>query len=541
MKKKKSVEMDKIRIILVFSAAVLIAVALVGYVHERTNEETRYVTDPVIAHLPVRANLSFSDAPTLNQTVNITYTLIPSVDLELNVSDGIVLPEEIVFVENNLPTCQITLLKNKTYQFNATIKAVKTGEFIIYASPGIYVDATVLRNTQGAIIHEPINATVPLFLLRSAKKPPDILMTVSKNWLQEYGAREYEKEEFKCSILTFSHDLLCCVCEMNCYSDSRLYDRYYFVIEDRLNANKIKIKNVYRWMYWSPSGYRADPVCEEITGAVLTEVAVTGSVIEEPEEKTEYVTDPVIAHIPVTAHLDFFGLPELNQTIEITYSLTPSVDLRTNVSAGLVLPEEIVFVENNQPTEKITLSKGETYEFDAKIKAVKTGEWIIYASPGVYVDVKVFNDTAWMITSEVWGATEPLILFERRPKVSVEQQNEFMHTTKNWLREHGYETREYEKEKFNCSKISGSDDASCYGCEMKCYSNSTLYEQYYIVLEEYPNANKTKIMNVYRWAYWSPSGYQPEPVCEEITREIKPEYPKGKIIDTRGGVMWIPD
>ncbi len=534
--------MDNIKTILALSAAVLIAVALVGCLHERTNEETRYVTDPVIAHLPVRANLSFPDAPTLNQTVNIAYTLTPSVDLKLNVSDGIVLPEEIVFVENNLPTGQITLLKNKTYPFNATIKAVKTGEFIIYASPGIYVDATVLRNTQGAIIHEPINATVPLFLLRSAKKPPDILMTVSKNWLQEYGVREYEKEELKCSILTFSHDLLCCVCEMNCYSDSTLYDRYYFVIEDRLNANKIKIKNVYRWMYWSPSGYQSEPVCEEITAAVLTEVAVTGSVIEKTEEKTEYVTDPVIAHIPVTAHLDFFGLPELNQTIEITYSLTPSVDLRTNVSAGLVLPEEIVFVENNLPAEEITLSKGETYEFDAKIKGAKTGEWTIYVSPGVHAYVKVSNDTPWAVTGKIRDATEPRLWFEHRPKVSEEQRNTFRDTAKNWVREHGYEIREYEKEEVNCSILSTPDkNIRSWGCEMKWYANSTLYERYYIILEEDTNTHKTKIMNVYRWAYWSPSGYQAEPVCEEITQEIKPEYPKGKIIDTEGGVIWIPD
>ena len=505
--------------ILVLSAAVFVALVLAGCLHEKTNEETQYVTDPVIAHLPVRANLSFSDAPTLNQTVNITYTLTPSVDLKLNVSDGIFLPEEIVFVENNLPTGQITLLKDKAYQFNATIKAAETGRFMIYASPGIYVDATVLSNAQRAIIHEPINATVPLFLLRSAMKPPDILMTVSKNWLREYDAREYKKEELKCSIITSSHDIICCVCELNCYSDSTLDDRYYFVIEERSNTNKIKIKNVYRWMYWSPSGYRAEPVCEEITGAVLTEVAMTGSVIEEPEEKTEYVTDPVIAHIPVTAHLDFWSLPKLNQTIEITYSMTPSVDLKTNVSAGLVLPEEIVFVENNLPAEEITLSKGETYEFDAKIKAVKTGKWIIYVSPGVYAEVTVFNDTGWGVTGKLWDATVPLIWFQHRPKISEEQRNDFRDRTRNWLREHGYETREYEKEQFNCSKISGIDYISCYGCEMNCYSNSTLYDRYYFVIEEALETNKTMIMNVYRWAYWSPSGYQPEPVCEELRKK----------------------
>ena len=49
------------------------------------------------------------------------------------------------------------------------------------------------------------------------------------------------------------------------------------------------------------------------------------------------------------------------------------------------------------------------------------------------------------------------------------------------------------------------------------YSNSTLYDKYYFVIDEDLNTNKTKVINVYRWAYQTPSGYQQKPVCGEIT------------------------
>ena len=42
-------------------------------------------------------------------------------------------------------------------------------------------------------------------------------------------------------------------------------DKYYFVIDEDLNANKTKIRNVYRWAYQIPSRYQQKPICEEIT------------------------------------------------------------------------------------------------------------------------------------------------------------------------------------------------------------------------------------------------------------------------------------
>ena len=236
------------------------------------------------------------------------------------------------------------------------------------------------------------------------------------------------------------------------------------------------------------------------------------------DEKNEYATDPVIAHIPLRADLDFPEEPILNRTVDIIYTLNPLVDVKVNVSEGIILPEGIVFVENNLPTGQITLSKGKRYRYSAKIKTVEIGNWMIYASPGVYADVSIFEDRASVGIRKVFKATVPLTRFHLRGKVADGQRDILMNTTKNWLRK--CDVREYEREWFNCSRIGGSHIIPCYGCEMKCYSNSTLYDRYYFVIEEDQHTNETKIRNVYRWAYQTPSGYQQKPVCEEVMMNI---------------------
>ncbi|MEA1944882.1 MAG: hypothetical protein U9N07_06080 [Euryarchaeota archaeon] len=249
---------------------------------------------------------------------------------------------------------------------------------------------------------------------------------------------------------------------------------------------------------------------------IFIALAAAVFVLELTSDKKEYVTDPVIAHIPIRAELTFFA-PALNQTADITYTLTPTVDVRVNVSEGLILPEGIVFVENNLPTGQITLKKGKKYRYSAKIKTVEIGNWMIYASPGVYADVDVFEERASVAIYEVRDATVPLTRYCLRENVSKVQQDAFKDATKYRLREYGYDTRKYGEEEFKCSVISLHYDVPCYGCEIKCYSNSTLCDKYYFVIEEDLNTNKTTIRNVYRWAYWTPSGYQRRPICEEIT------------------------
>ena len=236
------------------------------------------------------------------------------------------------------------------------------------------------------------------------------------------------------------------------------------------------------------------------------------------DEKKECATDPVIAHIPLRADLDFpspFPNPDDPTAINIIYILTPTVDVTVNVSEGIVLPEGIVFVQSNLPTGQTTLSKGKKYRYDAKIRVVKPGRWIFYVSPGVYGDVSLFEDWVTAGVQGVFDISKLPVEFHDIIDVSEEQRAVLMDVAKKWLIE--YSAQEYGREEFECLQISGNPDVSCYGCEMLGYSNSTLHDKYYFVIDEDLHTNKTKIRNVYRWAYRTSSGYQQKPVCEEIT------------------------
>ena len=247
-------------------------------------------------------------------------------------------------------------------------------------------------------------------------------------------------------------------------------------------------------------------------------IALTVFVLELTSDKKEYVTDPVIAHIPLRADLDFPDEPILNRTVDIIYTLNPAVDIKVNVSEGLILPEGIVFVENNLPAGQITLKKGKKYRYSAKIKVIKPGRLTIYASPGVYADLGVYYEgfLATVGVQKVFKATIPITMPPLIEKITKQQQDELAAVAKNWLREYG--AQEYEKEVFNCSKISENLNLniSCYGCELRYYSDSVLYDSYYSVIEKNFNTNKTKVRNVYHWAYQTPTSYQRKPVCEEI-------------------------
>ncbi|MEA3324794.1 MAG: hypothetical protein U9Q37_06615 [Euryarchaeota archaeon] len=148
-------------------SAVLIASVLSGCVQEISEIETpdasptatvSEVTSPSMSAPPhvknweyvSYRNLSISNAPALNQTARVTYSIIPDKDIEIllvyiSFMDGF----EIVDVEgerllkrgttpiHDLDRCArwrpTNLSKGEMYQFNITIKAVKTGNFTIYA------------------------------------------------------------------------------------------------------------------------------------------------------------------------------------------------------------------------------------------------------------------------------------------------------------------------------------------------------------------------------------------------------------------------
>jgi len=139
------------------------------------------------------------------------------------------------------------------------------------------------------------------------------------------------------------------------------------------------------------------------------------------DEKEEYVTDPVIADIPIRADLDisFLG-PGKSMSVNMVYTLIPSVDVKMDVSKGIVLPATVVFVESDLPTGQITLKKGRKYKYKTKIKALVNGDWMIYAAPGVYADLRVVGgdvSSAWVYG--VFDAAEPITRYRLREEVST--------------------------------------------------------------------------------------------------------------------------
>ena len=240
------------------------------------------------------------------------------------------------------------------------------------------------------------------------------------------------------------------------------------------------------------------------------------------DEKEEYITDQVIADIPIRADLDisFLG-PGKSTSVNMVYTLIPSVDVKMDVSKSIVLPATVVFVESDLPTGQITLKKGRKYKYKTKIKALVNGDWVIYASPGVHADLRVVGgDVSSAMIYGISNAEKTIIQYRHREKISEEQRNVLINITNDWLQR--YNSTEYEKQDFNCTILSrvGSElsgiNIRCYGCELWSYSNSTLSDRYYFVLDEDVNTGIIKIKNVYRWAYQTPSCYQQKPVCEEV-------------------------
>jgi len=152
------------RIPMLVLSAVLIAAVLLGCVQEISEIKTPDADPPTPAPENMDSvsapplitnwkyvsyhNLSISNAPALNQTARITYSIIPDRDIEvllvyISFRDGF----EFVDVEgeriltwgkrpvSDLERCArwlpTNLSKGEMYQFNVTIKAVKTGNFTV--------------------------------------------------------------------------------------------------------------------------------------------------------------------------------------------------------------------------------------------------------------------------------------------------------------------------------------------------------------------------------------------------------------------------
>jgi hypothetical protein len=149
--------------IALFLSAVMIAAVLSGCVHEVSEIGTPGVVPEDATQLSVSAppeimnweyvsyrNLSISNAPALNQTARVTYSIVPDRDIEdllvyVSFLDGFVFVEVegdriLTRGKDKIPYRKLdrraswrptNLLEGEMYQFAFTIKAVKTGNWTI--------------------------------------------------------------------------------------------------------------------------------------------------------------------------------------------------------------------------------------------------------------------------------------------------------------------------------------------------------------------------------------------------------------------------
>ena len=161
-------------------------------------------------------NLSISNAPALNQTARVTYSIIPDRDIEI-LFVQVVIPDdgfELIDIDdtwphplynrtprdtNNARWIPTNLSKDKMYQFNATIKAVKTGNWSLSPSgsnKGMHIsvseDSAYLSDEP---FPEPIHYVVP-----TENKIP------AEGWSEEESAKREKERDMRAEKENITQD-----------------------------------------------------------------------------------------------------------------------------------------------------------------------------------------------------------------------------------------------------------------------------------------------------------------------------------------------
>ena len=130
----------------------------------------------------------------------------------------------------------------------------------------------------------------------------------------------------------------------------------------------------------------------KITISLLLLMSITvGSVFALEDSSVVYDAKRTILtapSAPMSLDISFSDAPALNQTAEVTCTITSVVDA-FNTTAKVVLPEGLSMVGGDLSwkgdmygthVSKMNVSGGTTIQFKAVVKAVKTGDWIVEAS-----------------------------------------------------------------------------------------------------------------------------------------------------------------
>ena len=143
------------------------------------------------------------------------------------------------------------------------------------------------------------------------------------------------------------------------------------------------------WMVYIYQEYHDPKTNDTFTynSDVIVVDAVTGEILGHgvPEESPPF---PPIPSIPIEVHLSISNAPALNETAEITCTIT-SVFAAPNTSAQIILPDGFKLVSGELSWQGDIAPNGQE-SFKFTIKSVKTGNWTIEAKAGY-----LFGEDGW--------------------------------------------------------------------------------------------------------------------------------------------------
>lgn len=117
-----------------------------------------------------------------------------------------------------------------------------------------------------------------------------------------------------------------------------------------------------------------------LIGLVFVVILVSGCVEKTTSERDSQIPSSGIDGLqvpPIKVDLDLSEAPSLNETAELTVSLTPFTNI-SDVSAKIVLPEGLAFMSGDLSWSG-DVERDKTVQFRAMIKAMSTGNWTIDA------------------------------------------------------------------------------------------------------------------------------------------------------------------
>jgi len=358
--------------------------------------------------VPIEVNLSISNAPALNKTAELTCTITSSIDAP-NTTAQITLPAGFMLASGNL-SWHGDIVGNAQESFSVVIKSVEIGNWTIEASAGYPVPGGWNGDEDR------------LYILVYNETPPASPLEAAFSLSNAPALNE--------------------TAELTCVINARTAIRNMSVEINLPEGLELVSGN----LSWHGNISYGDEV--EVTKAVIKAVEIGNWTIESsgcvnPEENwfslscnpqpviyvsvfedsaawgrnPPWIKDDLIplnesVYGPIGVNLSISNAPALNETAELTCTMTSSIDA-PNTTAQIILPEGLELVSGDCSWHGDIVANVQE-SFNVIIKSVKTGNWTIEArarhpiSNGWYVgsdylyisvskDTTLVSKTSWIV------------------------------------------------------------------------------------------------------------------------------------------------